>query len=480
MKYLFVTYCFGNSQGQALIGVYKRGLRIALELCERGHSIDFFCTGRENYHDQLTALAEARMHFVDFPFDDPAFDVAEQNRRIFLESIGRLDPDVVVIGEAPLAGSLLETTLCAVELGIPVVVLDNAYQPEWVEHFCQVHGPMLDGIILTGVSSFHLPKPPPFLHQVPPYIQVSAAEAQSLLKDELGFSGERLVVVLAYDRNVERLGAALIEKLDSTALEVLFITPESEACRERLATRARLRRVKYNVLKPPREPSLFGLLQLARLAIVKCAFMQVTECLSLRTPLIAYYYPGDFTLDYIPPVCRLFAHATTNTEADDETLYAATKFLALPSDAMNAVHNGQFDAISKAADFIEALPLVPRAETMDDCARLAFTPTRVAAALQAQVGCAELQVRQLRGSRLRVLPQQEIFALTCGYARDGASGFARLWGRRFQSAQALADEAARARATNSGRRLLYESSDECILIEKDVGEAMLPSLESQA
>ena len=168
LRVLFVTYCFGNAQGQALIGVYKRGLRVALELSGRGHEIAFFCPGRENFHDDITARAEAQMQFVDIPFDEPNAEQADASHRAFREAVAALRPDVVVVGEAPLSGPLLEATLCAVELGVPLVLLDNAYQPGLVDLFCRVHGPVADGIILTGPSSFHSPDAPAYLAQVPP------------------------------------------------------------------------------------------------------------------------------------------------------------------------------------------------------------------------------------------------------------------------------------------------------------------------
>lgn len=75
-RFFFVTYCFGDYQGQSLIGVYKRGLRIALELADRGHEVVFFCTGREAFSDDLTRQAEQRLTFVDIPFEVAAFEEA--------------------------------------------------------------------------------------------------------------------------------------------------------------------------------------------------------------------------------------------------------------------------------------------------------------------------------------------------------------------------------------------------------------------
>lgn len=479
MRYLFVAYCFGNSNGQALIGVYKRGLRIALELSERGHEIVFFCTGRENFNDSLTRRAEERMRFVDFPHDEPAFETAERNRRVFLSEMAALDLDFVVVGEAPLDGPLLESTLCAVELGIPVVVLDNAYRPRLAAEFCRVHGPALDGVILNGLSSLFMPNPPPRLLQVPPYIEPSVTEARQLLAGELGFTGNQLVTMLAYDYNVECLASSLLGKLHNPDLEVLFLSSDVAGCEERLSQLPAVLREKVRVIGPPPERVLFGLLQLSRLAVVKCAFNQVVECLSLGTPLIAYYYVGDFTLACLPPACRAFAHATTGIEADAETVAAARRFLDMDAEKIASVHNGELEAVAKAATFLEWLPPTPRQDTWDECADLGFTRARIEAALKVRYPHSTLTLQQVRATRLRVMPSQQVYSVTCRFEAGGQQHFERLWGRVFRRVRAANDEIARITEPGTWRQPLYLSAKERIVIERDLGLALLPTLEEQ-
>lgn len=471
MRFLFVTYCFGNAQGQALIGVYKRGLRVALELCRRGHEIAFCCPGRENFRDEMTVRAETLLQFVDLPLDDAT---GEDDRRASLDGIAALRPDAVVVGEAPLSGPLLEATWCAVELGIPLVVLDNAYQPALVDLFCQVQGPMVDGIILTGPSSFHAPDGPVYLAQVPPYIEASPLEAAELLNDQLGLTGRRLVTVLAYDRNVEQLGASLLSKLADPDLEAVFLTPDLDGCRRRLAERS-IAGGSWRVIAPAPERLLFGLLQLSRLAIGKCAFMQVTECLALHTPIIGFYFQGDFTLDYIPQVCRPFACSTAAHEADSATVAAARRLLELSGDDMAVVHNGELQATAKAAGFLEVLPRRPRPQTTAECERLGLSPALVERALRRQHPHGRVTIDLLRAARVRLLPGQQVYGLGCHYAVDGERRFARLWARLCESRRAAEAEAARASGT--GRNLLLLAATERLLIEEAVGEAVLPSLE---
>jgi hypothetical protein len=477
LRFLFVTYCFGNPQGQALIGVYKRGLRVALELSDRGHEVDFFCTGRENFHDSMTALAEERMQFVDIPHDTPVFEQAAKNRALFLQRIGELDPDVVVIGEAPLAGTLLETTLCAVELGIPIVCLDNTYQAAFVELFCSYHGGMFDRIVLTGPSSLHLPDPPGYLAQVPPYITPDTDAAKAMLTEQLGLRGDNLVAVLAYDRNVERLATSLLGQLSVRGLEALFLSPDVEGVQQRLEHLSPALRGQARVVKPPPEQVLFGLLQLARLGIVKCAFMQVTECLSLRTPIIGFYYVGDFAIHYLPSIYQSFAFTTTEPEADADTVAAARRLLRVEPEAMAVIHDGELEATAKTATFLEELPRTPRQDTWTECRKLGFTEDRVRSALCALDSSGRLKLYQLRASYLRGMPDQVVFSLVCRYHLDGARRFARLWGRIFRSSTAAHAELEKVRARDSCRRLLYASAADRILIEKDLGEAALPSIE---
>jgi hypothetical protein len=74
-------------KGQALIGCYKRGLRIAMEFVARGHDVFVFCTGRQFYHDELTRRAEAVVQFVEFPFST-ARDAAQESFHIPRVAVG--------------------------------------------------------------------------------------------------------------------------------------------------------------------------------------------------------------------------------------------------------------------------------------------------------------------------------------------------------------------------------------------------------
>lgn len=477
MKVLLVSYCFGPRLGQAMIGVYKRSLRVALQLCERGHEVSLFCSGRENYEDEVTRRAARRMRFVDWPFLKPAGWGAELNRRNFLQGMSRLAPDAVVIGEAPLAGVLLEASLCALELEIPIVCLDNAYRPNLVDQFCMDHGPFFDALILTGPSSFHTPSPPPYLVQVPPFIIASPAEASKLIRHELGLNGEKLIVVLAYDRNVEELGSSLLARLPSRRVEAIFLSNDPEGCRQRLAELPPGRLERVRVIPPCADELLFGLIEQARLVVGKCAFMQVSECLCLRTPIIGFYFEGQFHLSLLPDSCSRFLCSTSSRQADGRVLAEAQRFLEMGKEQMLTAHDGRLGAAERAAQVIEGLPSAPRT-TLGDCDGRGLSIERMVCALQnVHDGSNGIRVRNMRLSNIRNYGSQHVFQVACHYDCLGGRQFKRLWWRTFDTKGAAAAEAALARKPGSGRELHLYLEDDAILIERDVGEANLLTLE---
>jgi len=476
LRVLFATYCIELAEGQLQIGAYKRGLRVGLALSERGHEVLFYCTGHNNFHDDLTAQGKRRMRFLDFPFRPAAYEGAEANRASFLAQLGELQPDLIVIGETPMAGPMLEMTLCAVEAKIPVVFLDNAYHPSYVGAFCEKHGAMADGIVLSGPSALYGSTSYRYVTHVPPYMEASPSAARALLRDELGMNADRLMVVLAYDPNVERLGISLLTQLDDPDLAVVFVSPDPAGVQRRVAASCGVPRGRVRAIAPPTEPVLFGLLQLARCAVTKCAYMQVTESLSLGTPVVSLYYPGFFSLSAMPSAIKPYTHATTTAVADPATLAAARRFLHTDAEELGAVHDGTLGAADRVADFLEALPRTPRADAAVECARLGFTTRRIRGALLALHPGRAPVVLDVRSNCLREFPDHAVHVVVCRYALGEDSHFVRLWGRVFHSARALFIETRRIRAEEPRRRVLYTSLRARILLELDMGEEVLPSI----
>jgi hypothetical protein len=468
MRVLFVTYCFGDFTGQALIGVYKRSLRVAMEMWDRGHEVVFYCTGREQYEDDLTRLAETRFQFIDLGFEEAAFAAAEENRSRFFIGMQRLDLDLVVIGEAPLAGALLEATLCAVELSVPVVFLDNAYNPIAADEFCRKHGGMADGIVLTGPSCHHTSRDRSWLKQVPPFIESASLAASRFV----GLTNRNVVTVLAYDNKVGQVALKVLKQLGDRDIEYVILTRRPEAFSGELDELGSDVAARVRVIGQPPDPIMFGLLELSRLAIVKYGYMQVTECLALHTPVIAVYHEGPTWVEYLPPMSRSFIHVAE--EADESTVAAARSLMKRDPGDMDGIHRGGFAAAKQTAEFLEQLPRAPRLDTVDLSASLGFGEVAVQTALASAIGSQTFRTDTVRAMHLRSGADGDVYSLLCGCTIGGTTRYLRLWARRYKS-RAAAETDWRDAAESSRRPLSFWPADH-VLIEEDVGQQLLPTL----
>lgn len=476
MRILFVAYCMiNNENGDSLIGVYKRCLRIGIEMVRRGHEVSVFCTGREAYRDATVERAESMMRFIDFPLKALFCPSVEVRRRYYRRIFHRLAPQLVVVGEAPLAGTLLDSTLCAAGMGIPVVVLDNAYSPSLAEAFEESHGPMLDGLILTGPRSFQMPDPPEHYCAAPPFILGSGCEANALLQ-ELGVEAQKLITVLGYERKAETLAAALLAARPDEDCAAIFLTPEPLEAARRLEWLPERIRARVRFLKPPDEAVLFSLMARSSLAIGKCGFMQVSESFALGTPFIGIYYRGCFSVELLQPRARAFIHSTPSQEADPPTIDAFERFLRLEPEEIRGLHEGGFDGLRQAGDFLETLPPSPRRKTREEAARQGFTNEIVARSLAPLHAGTTVEVAWTRCSRLRNYPQCRIDSVTAGYSVSGRRKQAFLWGRRYAEPRFAEQDRILAEAADSGRRILFRSDDGLLILEKDAGESRLPPL----
>jgi hypothetical protein len=338
---------------------------------------------------------------------------------------------------------------------------------------------MADAIVLTGTSCqhVHLPSPPPWLCQVPPYIESSPESAREVL-DDLGLTGRGLVTILAYDQKVQDLARSLLVRLDGSMgadgadTEYLFLARRADEAPDLFDTLPESLRARVRIIPIPPDPVLFGLVQLARLAIVKYGYMQVSECLALRTPVVAVYHEGMTWVDTLPMLCQRFV--CVSQEADDRTVATATRLLAVRPDDMSAIHNGELGAAARTAEFLEQLPRAPRRETWADSTGLGFREERVRSALAGELGTDIFKLDVLRATYLRTVPDGELYSLVCGCRVDGSERFVRLWGRQYIGEEAVERE--RLAADGSSRRVLFASPPDRLLIEADLGQQMLPPL----
>ncbi len=476
MRILFVAYCMVNNEnGDSLIGVYKRCLRIGLEMERRGHEVWIFCTGREGYRDATTVAAEEKLHFLDVRFDVLLSPSIALRRRYYRFLFRQLHPDMVVAGEVPLAGTILESAVCAAGLGIPVVVLDNAYSPDMAELFVSTHGAMADGVVLTGPSSFQMRGAPSYYCAAPPFVNEASRECDSLL-GQLGLTGTRLITVLAYERKAELLATALLGQAKVQPCEAIFLAANPRETEERLAGLPLEARNRVRVLRPPDEGVFFALLHRSSLVVGKCGFMQVSEALALGTPFIGIEYRGCFPVSSLPSGAQKFVHATTSVEADRVTTRVAARFLKTSAEKLKSLHDGRFGGIPLVADFLEAMPRTPRASTTSECAKLGYEENIVCPALERLNGSSDVRMHSVRATRLRSWEAGRIDNLSVIYETGGARRHALLWGRHYNDRAAANADLELARKPESPRRLLHYSPASLVAIELDIGEPHLPPI----
>lgn len=453
MRILICGYCVVEPNGQLLIGTYKRALRLGMGLYARGHRVALHAGGRDFYEDDLTRRAHEAFHL----FRTESMDATVEDVREGLRSqMARFGPHLVALAEVPMGGPMLEAALCAIEAGIPVVYLDNVYNATFAHYFLRNHGALADAIVFTGVSACHGEAMPAHVCQVGPFVEPRADAARALLGPAR--EGQRLITVLGYDDGVRELGArivtALAREIDVRAVVITRTSPPADLPPS----------VTY--LHPPDEETLAGLMQISDLAIGKCAFQQITECLMLGTPFIGLYYERFFDAEILPREAKRFIHTTSRLEPDEATLAAARRFLDPACVPGADVHASADPSTLQACRFLEELPKTPRTGTVHECAVLGFTPER----LQGALGLSTPPL-EARATMVRALDERRIWSII---ARDAEGAWHRLWGSIHASREALERDVAGAGA--EGRRVLHASPEAWVTLEEDLGFERLPEL----
>jgi hypothetical protein len=284
------------------------------------------------------------------------------------------------------------------------------------------------------------------------------------------------MLVLAYDEKVKRLGISLSKKMNEPELTTLFVISNVEELQNQLQELPPEIQNRTRVIPPPNDEVLFGLLKIARFAITKCAFMQVTESLSLHTPVIGFYYEGDFSFDLLPKVMRSFSHTTSDPEANANTMSAARRFLKMDPQLLRVVHDGELEAATKTSVYLENLAPEPRNNTILEVERLGIMQRHLDMAIQKLRGERPHIFHLARANYLRKYLDHDLFNVVCEYSLGGRKFFDRFWARRFRTRFGMLKEYRRAMSNESRREVLLTSPLNRLLIEVDMGDETLPSI----
>jgi hypothetical protein len=473
MKFLFAAYCMmDNGPGNSLIGVYKRCLRIGLELHARGHQVAVICPGRHGLRDDTVAAAEQCIQFIDPPLRTYFHPSARYKRRCLRRAIRDFAPDVVAIGEVPMRGILLDVAVASCELRIPTIILDNASRPLLAAKFVKDHGAIADGIALMGPSSLQMENPPAFYCGIAPFIK-RPNEAATRTLNEAWPQSNSVITVLAYERKAEDLAIALMRAMPYLPCSVVLIAPDVAATRERLQVLPIRVRDKFHVMALPDEGVLFEAIRRSSIVIGKLGFMQMIESICLGTPFLGLYYRGCFSLWGLPPQMLRVVGQTSSTRA---TLPVCLRFLRLLYTGrrfIGDVHRGGFSGQSMACDFLERMAGNLRPGVTEDSSHHGYSVDYVTRALQARHPARSIHVLWVRSAPMWDTANEKVHLLIAAYRSGSRQQIVVLWGRRFAN-PLFAQQASASILSEPARRIWFQSLDATLWIEEELSEDDLP------
>lgn len=275
-KIVFVTYYRLVPTGQ--IGIFKRCLRLMSRLLDRFeiHQVNF---GPLPKQDPLFASVEPH---VTFHTVDNAPVLGQKLEEVFSE----LDPVAIVIGEAPMRGSMRTSSLVARRLGIWQIALDNFYGELCYSELPE-RWPQIDRWLLLGLTSDGAPNERhEHLLVTPPLVQFP----------ETNGAGRDRITVIGYDQETLINACRLLRRLPSDLPVDFFIAPQWQATlvEQGLDLEAPHRRVL--VLPPDHE--IYSSMRRSRFLFGKAGFQQVVEGIALGAPIVCQACGGGLA-DYL-------------------------------------------------------------------------------------------------------------------------------------------------------------------------------------
>ncbi|UWZ86983.1 glycosyltransferase [Occallatibacter riparius] len=459
-----------NARGDSLIGVYKRCLRIGLELHRRGHEVAIICPGRGELRDETVSAAQGRIRFIELPLRAYFHSSARYKRRCVRKAVRAFAPDVVVVGEVPMRGILLDAAVSAVELRIPTVILDNASKPSLAAKFLNDHGAIADGIALMGPSSFQMKDPPPHYCGIPPFIKRASEGVAQRLGDWWPRS-RRVITVLGYEQKAQELAIALMRAVPFVPCRVVVISNNIPATQARLETLPKRIRAKFIVTALPDEESLFEAMRRSNLVMGKMGFMQISESICLQVPFLGIYYRGCCPVWALPFHTLRYVGQTSSTKATLSVCLRLIRLLYIGKRVMQPVHSASFDGLVTVCEFLEKTAGRLRDGVTEDSAGLGYTTERLQHALQARHPKHRPEVEWVRVSPMWDSRDAKIDMVIAGCRSGARRQIVALQGIRFANPEA--GQRAKAVADPS-RSIWFQSQDATLWLEEEPDELHAP------
>jgi hypothetical protein len=187
-------------------------------------------------------------------------------------------------------------------------------------------------------------------HFVPPFIDVDITRAEKSAKKRFG-RDKKIVTVLAYDEKVGKTGIEIALKLNRDDIKFVFFSADPKELKGNSES-SKLQSIGcIEVLRLPDEEELFGAIAVSNLAIVKNGFMQITECLSLGTPVVSVYHEGCFPGDLLYKEAEKYVIFTEDCNPECLNWINNTLNQGRPLD--RGLHGGELHGAREASHLLE-------------------------------------------------------------------------------------------------------------------------------
>lgn len=355
LRALFVTYAMRSAPlfGPSMIGALKRCLRLIRHFPEHAVEAHWVHSGPLPAGDPLVREMAARVARYDLhgrraPAPPPERDrlrrsvlhallerpelalpralAAHAWPRIYAwrglrRLLRHLRPDVVVLADNPLAGTLRLASHAALARGIPQVGIDDYLGPLQPERLWR-SSPQVTGWFLVGL---------PFGSASPAWDGRVAVAPPMLPPPEARDVTRVDLTILGYDPGIARRGLDFLARLGPGTTGRLVGPPLDDAGARACSRRAGGARLSF--APPPDEGQYRALLGASRVVFCKNGFQQIVEALALGVPAVtcdvAGGVPEIFMADELRPFVAFLPEAPSDWEP---TVARARAWLAAPAD----------------------------------------------------------------------------------------------------------------------------------------------------
>jgi hypothetical protein len=270
---LFFTYYRVTPVGQ--MGVFKRCVRLMPSLLA---GFDVHLVNFGPLPEEEAAFASVRdritVHAV------PGSDVGSAVDGILRE----VAPRAVVLGEAPVRGSMRVAHRVALSRGIWQIGIENTYARQFAP-FIVREWPSVDRWLLVGLLETGLPERLSVpCRAVPPLVR---------FPENFGALPRDRLTVIGYDDESLRTGLALLDHLPRGQRVDVFVAPEGRAI-------VGQPRDGMRVLVLPDDAAIYDSLSRARMVVGKAGYNQIVESLQLGAPILCRARGGGVPREWIP------------------------------------------------------------------------------------------------------------------------------------------------------------------------------------